>query len=186
LGRAAARLALTELGFEDPPPILRGAGREPLWPGGIVGSITHCGPWAIAAVANNQSIQAIGIDLEEIVAVPYNEISNVVCSEVERDWVFGGRDTRLRLAMLFSAKEAIYKALYPLCQKFFDFHAAELTWFPQRSCFLGKLCTDLSAEFPKGFSFEVDCRRRANFVFTHATIEAHSPTTADEQESSAT
>src|SRR5712691_4343072 len=185
LGRAAARLALIEQGFTDPPPVLKGTGREPAWPEGIVGSITHCGPWAIAAVANDRSVWALGIDLEDIDAVPHNEIGDIVCSEAERGWVFGGRDTRLRLAMLFSAKEATYKALFPLCRKFFDFHDADLTWFPQRGCFLGKLCTDLSPEFPKGFSIEVDCRRRANFVFTRATIEAHNRTTADEQESSA-
>src|SRR5689334_7800046 len=48
-GRAAARLALEQLGAEDPA-ILRGDAGEPLWPDGFSGSITHCYPWSIAVV----------------------------------------------------------------------------------------------------------------------------------------
>ena len=120
LGRAAAHRALAELGFAESPPVLRGAGREPLWPAGVVGSITHCSSRAIAVVAKTEKVQAIGIDLEDVDHFP-EEIADLVANEAERDWVLS-EDSRLRLAMLFSAKESIYKAFYPLEHRFFDFH----------------------------------------------------------------
>ena len=52
LGRAAVRHALLELG-EDYVPVLRGGYGEPLWPDGILGSITHCWPWAATSVCSS-------------------------------------------------------------------------------------------------------------------------------------
>lgn len=166
LGRAAARQALAELGFREPPPVLRGAGREPLWPEGIVGSITHCGSCAIAVVGKREHVKALGIDLENVERVSHEEIARFICDETERRWVFGGENGRLRLAMLFSAKESIYKALYPLEQRFFDFHAVTLTWLPERGQFVGTL----SSEFRERYPIEVGCQREGHFVFTHAFL----------------
>jgi 4'-phosphopantetheinyl transferase EntD len=170
LGRAAARQALAELGFPEPPPVLRGAGREPLWPEGIVGSITHCGSCAIAVVAKREHVKAIGIDLEDVERVSPEEIARIVCNEPERRWVFGGENGQLRLAMLFSAKESIYKALYPLGRCFFDFHAVELNWLPERGLFRGRLRTALSPELSEGYPIEVGCQLEGHFVFTHAFL----------------
>jgi 4'-phosphopantetheinyl transferase EntD len=172
LGRTAARQALRELGLGNPPPVLQKAGREPSWPQGIVGSITHCGSWALAAVARSKFLEGLGIDLEDVEAVPHQEIADLVCRAPEREWVFQGGDSRLKLAMLFSAKESAYKALHPLCRRFFDFHGVELTWSPQRGIFRGVLCVRLNRKFPKGYSFEVSCQRSANFVFTHVILKA--------------
>ena len=170
LGRAAARQALAELGWSEPPPILRGAGREPLWPSGVVGSITHCGDWAIAAVAKCEDVKTLGIDLEDVNRVPHKEIATLVSSESERRWIFGGDDGQVRLAMLFSAKESIYKAFFPLAHRFLDFHDVELTWLPERDIFLGRLCTRLSSELCDGYSIEAGCQLQENFVFTHAFL----------------
>jgi 4'-phosphopantetheinyl transferase N-terminal domain len=71
-------------GVEDPPPVLQGLGREPAWPQGIVGSITHCGPWAIAAVASSESIEALGIDLEDYRVVPHEEMADLICRDSEK------------------------------------------------------------------------------------------------------
>jgi 4'-phosphopantetheinyl transferase EntD len=92
-------------------PVLRRTGREPAWPSGIVGSITNCGSWAIAAVAKAESLKSLGIDLEDVEAVPHEEIAELVCSDVEREWVFRGGNSKLKLAMLFSAKEAVDSSL---------------------------------------------------------------------------
>jgi 4'-phosphopantetheinyl transferase EntD len=170
LGRAAARRALAELGLRESGPVLRGEGRDPLWPEGFVGSITHCGSWAIAVVAKRENVKTVGIDLEDVDRVPTEEIAYLVCNEIERRWVFGGEDAQLRLAMLFSAKESIYKALYPLGRCFFDFHAAELVWIPERRLFLGRLCITLSPEFREGYPIEVGCQMEGHFVFTHAFL----------------
>ena len=62
LGRKTALLALMKIGLSAP--VLRGNSDEPLWPKGVVGSISHSGEFAICVVTNSKSIQGIGIDLE--------------------------------------------------------------------------------------------------------------------------
>src|SRR5882672_7976907 len=61
--RSCARQALHRLGVPEGP-ILRGPKREPLWPPGIVGSLTHCTGYRAAAVARASDVLAIGIDAE--------------------------------------------------------------------------------------------------------------------------
>lgn len=172
LGRLAARLALMGAGLPHPSPVMQRDGRDPDWPPGMVGSITHCSHWAVAAVARSRYVKALGIDLEDASSVAEKEIAQTVCRASELRWVFEGRESQLRTAMLFSAKESVYKALYPQCRKFFDFHAVELTWIPQQSRFRGVLLTELDDEFSPGYCFEVLCRQRAQFVFTCVKLNA--------------
>ena len=61
--RTCARIALGRLGL-PPAPLLTGSKREPLWPAGVVGSITHCDGYRAAAVARASEVAAIGIDAE--------------------------------------------------------------------------------------------------------------------------
>lgn len=170
LGRCAAHLALRKLHHYDASPIGRKFGGAPAWPTPFVGSITHCGDWAIAAVANARDLNSIGIDLEQSSAVAVNEIIDFVTTAREREWVLSAPDTQLRLAAVFSAKEAAYKALFPLCGRFFDFQAIEITPSPERSSFRGTLCEQLSADFGVGYRLEIGCQTSGTFVFTHALI----------------
>ena len=62
-GRGCARAALNRLG-EPPVPILRGPQGAPLWPAGVVGSITHCDGYRAAAVARTSDIATVGLDAE--------------------------------------------------------------------------------------------------------------------------
>src|SRR5262245_35993885 len=57
--RTCARQALMQLGFPMLP-IRRGKKREPIWPAGVVGSITHCQGYRAAAVAMQSDLIAIG------------------------------------------------------------------------------------------------------------------------------
>lgn len=182
LGRAAARLALMDVGLPNPSQVMQRAGRDPDWPAGIVGSITHCSPWAVAAVASSSYVKALGIDLECTSSVPEKEIVSTVCRPSELRWVFEGQQSQLRTAMLFSAKESVYKALYPRCQKFFDFCDVELTWIQQQGRFRGVLLTELNEEFSPGFCFEVHCQQKAPFVFTYVKINAPASEQSSEQD----
>jgi 4'-phosphopantetheinyl transferase EntD len=146
----------------------------------MVGSITHCDSWAIAAVAKLESLKSLGIDLVDIETVPPREIAELVCTDVEREWVFRDQSSRLKLAKLFSAKESAYKALFHLCHKFLDFHAMELTWFPQSHSLRGVLLEELNPEFPVGYHLEIGCQQRGNFVFTYATIPTNNTITRSE------
>ena len=122
-GRHCARLALSCL---DPDlgrmPVLTDARGAPLWPAGTVGSITHCTGWTGAAVARSRGsrlgrgIRAIGLDAEPIAPLPAGVVE-VVASEGEREAVarLGGEQPGIPWdTLLFSAKEATYKAWYPL------------------------------------------------------------------------
>lgn len=114
LGRAAARQALLQLGLLSPLAIMREPNsRAPLWPNGFVGSITHKGDIALALVARSAAAHLVGIDLE-VIAVHRSDITSKIAAPCEIAWVRERPDEEpLRIALLFSAKECLYKALYP-------------------------------------------------------------------------
>jgi 4'-phosphopantetheinyl transferase EntD len=118
VGRAAARRALEKVGFPVVTPVLRGEHREPLWPVGIVGSISHSSGIGVAAVAWQQDVPAIGVDIQ-LIEERYTD---------EFDWVRSDPSRRTERAVkLFSAKESVFKALYPLRKVWFAFDVAHLT-----------------------------------------------------------
>jgi 4'-phosphopantetheinyl transferase EntD len=165
LGRAASHIALTQIRAESSEPILRGPGGEPLWGDGIVGSITHCFPWSVAVVVKGSNRFAIGVDLETTVGIQGTDISHLVCRDAELDWVRHG-NFQERLTMIFSAKEAVYKAFYPLCRRYIDFKEVELTWFPEQSRFQAEFPEPLSTNLPSGQACAVHCLRHAELVFS--------------------
>lgn len=170
LGRAAANLVLKQLGFESPPPLLKGERGEPLWPEGIVGSITHCGPWAVAAAALSSVAVTIGIDLENCEEIPSDDIAGLICDDTERKWALEVERHHNRLVMLFSAKEAAFKAFYPLCRRFIDFKEIRLRWVPEREQFRGKLLIDLNSTFTQGYEFDVGCKFSTDLILTHMML----------------
>jgi 4'-phosphopantetheinyl transferase EntD len=93
----------------------RGADREPVWPPGITGSISHSGDWAIAAVSPSDGRESIGLDIELHTRSPEG-IWRLVLTEREKRWVRQATDdarARTRSILLFSAKEAFYKWQFP-------------------------------------------------------------------------
>lgn len=128
LGRAAARQALEDVGFPVVSPVLRGEHREPLWPVGIVGSIAHSGGYGVAAVAWQQDLPALGIDIQEVEERYTDELIARFADPDEFDWVRSDKARRTERAVkLFSAKESVFKALYPLGRVWFAFDVAHLT-----------------------------------------------------------
>jgi 4'-phosphopantetheinyl transferase EntD len=123
-GRAAARAAMAELG-RAPCTIPQGPDRAPLWPAGLSGSIAHCDDCCIAAVANNADYKTLGVDIEP--ATPLDpDLTDIICTKAEREWLANQSDPALAAKMIFSAKEAIYKAQYPLTRKIIGFDAVTL------------------------------------------------------------
>jgi 4'-phosphopantetheinyl transferase EntD len=128
-GRACAREALAGLGL-PPGPILRDAERgAPVWPSGIVGSITHCDGYRAAAVARSADILTLGIDAEPHAPLPEGVLDVVQSTAAERDalaaLVTHGPDVHWD-RLLFSAKETVYKAWYPFHRRMLGFTEAEL------------------------------------------------------------
>lgn len=123
-GRHCARLALGRLlpGLREALlPI--GAHRAPVWPPGTLGAITHSHGFAAAAVATTEHALGIGLDTEQIVAGPaLEEISAEVATPEELRALHGCRlDPARLLTTVFSAKESIFKCLYPQVGRYFDF-----------------------------------------------------------------
>ena len=119
--RIVARALLGRLGH--PGFVLRrGAAREPLWPPGITGSLAHDDRVAVAAVGRAHEVGALGIDVEPAAPLPPDTFDLAVTPR-ERARI---ADDPLRGRLLFAAKEAVYKALYPLERVFLEFHDIEV------------------------------------------------------------
>jgi 4'-phosphopantetheinyl transferase EntD len=126
--RYCARTALRQLGV-PPVPILPGADRAPRWPIGVVGSMTHCAGYRAAVVGRSRELRGVGIDAE-----PHAALSADMLDLVLRD------EERVRLLTLaatdpdrhwdrivFCAKEAVYKAWFPLTGRWVDFEDVSIT-----------------------------------------------------------
>lgn len=126
--RHVARRALAELGV-PPAPLLPGEQREPIWPAGIVGSMTHCAGYRAAAVAQAIDMHSIGIDAEPHGPLPDGVLEAVTISEeLPRIAALTAADPTVHWdRMLFCAKEAVYKAWFPLTRRWLDFAQASVT-----------------------------------------------------------
>ena len=130
-GRLLARRLLGRLGVPEAFELLAGEDRAPIWPAGVVGTISHTSSRAAVAVARAGDVLALGCDLEH--DEPLDEgILRRVCDPREREWIASRPlAQRGRLAMLvFSAKEAAYKAQYPLTGKILEFSDLSLDLDP--------------------------------------------------------
>lgn len=127
-GRHYARTALQALGAELSP-IAVSSDRCPIWPRGIVGSITHTDHYAAAALAKASEFDGIGIDLEHLVSLTSQMVDLVTTDTERQSWTKRAWRPELRneLALLtFSAKEAAFKAYYPLCRRMLKFKDIEI------------------------------------------------------------
>lgn len=134
--RRCAREAMKSLGV-TPVPIPVGPHREPCWPAGVVGSITHCASYQAAAVGRARELRSIGIDVERHEQLPEGVLT-VVSDEGERlllDELAGIRPGIHWDAVLFSAKESVFKAWFPVERAWLGFRDAELAIDPHAGSF---------------------------------------------------
>jgi 4'-phosphopantetheinyl transferase EntD len=127
-GRVCARRALARLGI-PPAPLLAGPTREPLWPAGVVGSITHCEGYRAAVVARATTVLSIGVDAEPNGPTPEGVLDRI-SSPAERAWIRAEALTTPAVhwdRLLFCAKEAVYKAWHPLTGTWLGFEDAHVT-----------------------------------------------------------
>lgn len=127
-GRACARQALACLGASNAA-VPAGASREPAWPAGFVGSISHTRDYCAAAVAPDHRFVALGIDVEMCMRID-EALLRLVCTERERRWCM--KENGMGGCLLFSAKESAFKALYPLLQFDPGFQSLECQVDPEK------------------------------------------------------
>ncbi|MGH9428987.1 MAG: 4'-phosphopantetheinyl transferase family protein [Terriglobia bacterium] len=166
-GRVAARRALEKMTGCKDVPILSGQSREPQWPEGIIGSISHTDGMAVAAVARAPEIRLLGIDIEQSSHIIDDGMVGLIASEQEAVWIRKDKeDQNQRALLLFSAKESVYKGFFPPSQTHLDFHDVELRWNPERAAFIGRLLREVMLEYPLGFEFQVVAHVVGPYVVT--------------------
>jgi 4'-phosphopantetheinyl transferase EntD len=139
-GRECARSALAAL---DVPaaPILRGYRGAPQWPEGIVGSISHCAGYCAAVVARAQDLLTIGLDAEPNAPLP-GGVLELISLPAERARLRELTDAAPGIGwdrLLFCAKEAVYKAWFPLTGRWLGFSDADITIDPEERTFAARL-----------------------------------------------
>lgn len=132
--------------------------REPLWPAGTLGSIAHTKGYALAAVAATGAVRAIGVDVERWLDddAPHRIGADLAGSgELDALVAQSGWPAARLLTVLFSAKESIYKCLFPDVGVYFGFEAA---WLERVEAvdgvagrFQARLTGALGADLPAGF-----------------------------------
>jgi Phosphopantetheinyl transferase component of siderophore synthetase len=127
-GRICAGEVLSKLGTLGQPVLRDPQTREPLWPEGISGAITHSGKWAAAAAGKISDVSGIGIDLEDLERQVDSRISRHVCIPEEQKWLqeCGEDFLEQNLKIIFSAKESIFKAFFPYTRTYLHFHDARI------------------------------------------------------------
>ncbi|WP_161963869.1 4'-phosphopantetheinyl transferase family protein [Xanthomonas arboricola] len=125
-GRYCAERALEAAGAEAGCWLPRGSDHLPIWPPGWIGSISHADGIAAAAVVARVPGTAVGLDVERwINADQAAQICRLIASPAELELLVA-LPPEQALTLLFSAKEALFKALYPSARRFMEFSAARL------------------------------------------------------------
>jgi 4'-phosphopantetheinyl transferase EntD len=137
--RGCARRALATLGL-PPAPIVPGERGAPAWPSGVVGSMTHCDGYRASAVALERNVRTVGLDAEPNGPLP-DGVLKVIATPAEIDWLDGAPPASGVCwdRLLFSAKESIYKAWFPLTRRWLDFEEAVVTPDPDAGTFDARL-----------------------------------------------
>ena len=129
--RACARRALARAGI-PPVPVLPAASGAPVWPPGVVGSMTHCDGYRACAIGRAEMFAAIGIDAEPHAALPAGVLPMVAIESERRSLaVLAARTPGICWdRILFSAKESVFKAWFPATGRWLGFAGAEVTLGP--------------------------------------------------------
>ena len=146
-GRHAAHEALRQLGTPHQP-ILRGARREPIWPAGFVGTISHCKGLGVAACAQ-EPLAGLGIDVEPLEPLPEG-----VARYIYTDEELACRTIQeLPPRLLFCAKESLYKCYHPLLGEFFGFQSVRLNFDTEKNSFDFRPTEQCEIAFPRELTF---------------------------------
>ncbi len=175
-GRNCARLAMQQLGIAPVPPVRVGAQREPLFPAGLSGTLTHTHDYCAAAVLRQGEILSIGIDAE--VNDPLgDDIARLVLLPAEQAMVQAVAVPGLCAGKLvFSIKEAFYKAYFQVAGRYLDFLDACVSLAPEEGSFTLQV---VRADVPAPFAgstwrgrYAFDAQRVYSAVAIQAAIQA--------------
>jgi len=168
-GRACARRAMAALGVA-PAPLLNDGERAPIWPDGVMGSISHTrGLCAVALARPRPGLVSLGLDVEPDAEVR-PALWDRICRPEERRFVeaLPTADHGRVVRVLFSAKEAFYKCQHRVSRRFLGFQAARVDLRKEEGRFTVELLQE-AAPFPPGTCFEGRLEIGDGFVRTAVT-----------------
>ncbi|MBH3261715.1 MULTISPECIES: 4'-phosphopantetheinyl transferase [Serratia] len=167
-GRVLARQLLAPLGFADFT-LARGEDRAPQWPPGIAGALSHNSHTALCAVHPERGLGGVGLDVETLLSdVRAEELWGAIVSAGEREALLReALPFNELLTLTFSAKESLFKALYPQVRCYFDFLDARMVAVDtQRQTFVLALLKTLTPNCPAGRRFNGRFWREGDDVTT--------------------
>lgn len=167
-GRVLARQLLAPLGFVDFT-LARGEDRAPQWPAGIAGALSHNSNTALCAVHRESGLGGVGLDVETLLSDERaEELWGAIVSPTEREALLReALPFNALLTLAFSAKESLFKTLYPQVRCYFDFLDARMTAVDvQRQTFVLELLKTLTPHCPAGRRFSGRFWREGDDVTT--------------------
>lgn len=171
-GRHCAHMALAAHKISHGP-IGVGTARQPLWPAGIVGSISHSHGYAVAAAARISRYRAIGLDVENIVTVETQaRLRRSIVNDDELHLLHDSASPEKAVTLIFSVKESFFKAAYPFVGSYFGFDAMsvlEIDWKTGKLLFV--VHRDLAPEFPSRALLNAHFRHIDNHLLTLFVVE---------------
>ena len=166
-GRVAARAALARIGINAGE--IGAVGRRPVWPTGTVGSIAHTRSLAVAVAGAAGAFRGLGVDVERETAVSA-AVAQRLLSESEQAWL-PAPEWR---TMLFSAKEAVYKAVNPIVGEFLGFGDVELAIDEERQAFRARCRDGLASQATVAAGHGHWARYRAHWIVLFVIASAGS------------
>ena len=168
-GRLAAHASLQRLGLPagtDTRAIGIGPSREPLWPPGAVGSITHGHGRAAALALGAHDVRGAGIDLETKVSASARAALLELAIDAQECAVLGqsalaGESFDMALTLAFSAKESLFKGAFGSVGRYFDFAAAKVSGIDMAS---GRLTLTLQEHLSADFRLGQRCDVHFTFI----------------------
>jgi 4'-phosphopantetheinyl transferase EntD len=152
--RWCARTAMAELGL-PPAPVVPGRRGAPTWRPELTGSMTHCAGYRAAALARREDFASVGIDAEPDLPLPEGILEEISLGPERRQVaaLLAGHPGLAWDRLLFSAKESVFKAWYPVTGLELGFHQALVTFDPAGRGFTARLLTGAGgASAPRAFT----------------------------------
>lgn len=147
-----------------------GEDRAPIWPEGVVGAISHSGDRAIALAGAGSRFLGIGIDIEKLLSE--EEAADIATQALTAHELYslGTGIDPFMTGLIFSAKESLFKALYPTVRRLFFFEAAELSAYDEEGSGTLRLTADLDGEWRKGMEVPFRFGHFEGFLLTRILL----------------
>jgi enterobactin synthetase component D len=168
-GRRCANHALFRAGFPEVFYPVMGEDRLPVWPEHWLGSISHSGDYAMAAVASQRQCSALGIDIQQQSSDQTMEAIQHLIAKPEELRPLDGMGTNTGILLIFSAKESLYKMLYPDVRQIQEFDAATLIQADARTLVL-ELTRDWSTSWKAGARVNIHYTTVMDYIITAAFL----------------